>query len=134
MGMNGREILRSIEVPLAAPLIVAGIRTSTVQVVATATLAALVAGGGLGRFIVDGFAKGGAPGQPGRGELLAGAILVALLAIATEVIFGGLERVVRPRTGRRRRAGPSGTPGERPDIEIRPPFEEAAQVGRPGAL
>jgi osmoprotectant transport system permease protein len=58
MGMSGQGILRSIELPIAAPLIVTGIRTSAVQVVATATLAALIAGGGLGRYIVDGFAVG----------------------------------------------------------------------------
>ncbi|MDQ4124283.1 MAG: ABC transporter permease subunit, partial [Actinomycetota bacterium] len=58
VGMSEREVLRSIEAPLAAPLIVAGLRISAVQIVATATLAALVAGGGLGRFIVDGFAQG----------------------------------------------------------------------------
>jgi osmoprotectant transport system permease protein len=58
MGMSGTEVLRSIEIPLAMPLIITGIRTSAVQVIATATLAALVAGGGLGRYIVDGFAVG----------------------------------------------------------------------------
>ncbi|MGZ8585998.1 MAG: ABC transporter permease, partial [Actinomycetota bacterium] len=51
MGMTGMQTLRSLEVPLAAPLIVTGCRTAAVQVVATATLAALIAGGGLGRFI-----------------------------------------------------------------------------------
>jgi osmoprotectant transport system permease protein len=95
MGMSEREVLRSIEAPLAAPLIVAGLRISAVQVVATATLAALVAGGGLGRFIVDGFKQGD------DGMTLAGALLVALLAIATEIGFGLVERATAPRHTRR---------------------------------
>lgn len=95
MGMSGREVLRSIEVPLGAPLIVAGLRISAVQIVATATLAALVAGGGLGRFIVDGFAQGN------DGMTLAGALLVAVLAIVTELGFGLLERATTPRHARR---------------------------------
>ena len=95
MGMSGREMLRSIEVPLAAPLIVAGLRISAVQIVATATLGAVVAGGGLGRFIVDGFA------QQNDGMTLAGALLVAALAILTELGFGLLERITTPRHARR---------------------------------
>ncbi len=95
MGMSEREVLRAIEAPLAAPLIVAGLRISAVQVVATATLAALVAGGGLGRFIVDGFKQGN------DGMTQAGALLVALLAIVTELGFGVVERVAAPRHSRR---------------------------------
>lgn len=95
MGMSERGVLRSIEIPLAAPLIVAGVRISAVQVVATATLGALVAGGGLGRFIVDGFA------QRNHGMTLGGALLVALLALATELGFGILERASTPRHARR---------------------------------
>ena len=56
MGMRERQILRGVEIPLALPVILAGVRIAAVQVVATATLAALVGGGALGRFIVDGFA------------------------------------------------------------------------------
>ena len=95
MGLSGRDVLRSIEIPLGAPLIVAGLRISAVQVVATATLGALVAGGGLGRFIIDGFA------QRNDGMILGGALLVALLAIAIELAFGALERVVTPAHSRR---------------------------------
>jgi osmoprotectant transport system permease protein len=91
MGMTGGQVLRRLEMPLAAPLIVTGIRTAAVQVIATATLAALIGGGGLGRFVVDGFAQGDDV------MLVAGAILVALLAIVAEVVFGGLARVLRPR-------------------------------------
>jgi osmoprotectant transport system permease protein len=92
MGMTGAEILRQLEVPLGAPLIVAGLRIATVQVVATASLAAVVAGGGLGRFIVDGFATGDDP------QIFGGALLVAALALATELALGSLERAVTPRT------------------------------------
>ena len=95
MGMSERQLLRSIEVPLGAPLIVAGLRVSAVQIVATATLAALVAGGGLGRFIVAGFAQGN------DGMTLAGALLVALLAILTEVGFALVERAATPGVHRR---------------------------------
>jgi osmoprotectant transport system permease protein len=92
-GMGYREfaqILR-VELPLSVPLIMAGVRTSAVQVVATATLAALIAGGGFGRYVIDGFA------QQDYTKLVAGAILVALLALATELALGGAERLLVPR-------------------------------------
>lgn len=92
MGMSEAAVLASIELPLAAPVIVAGLRTAAVQVVATATLAAVPAGGGLGRFIVDGFAAGDDP------QTFAGAVLVALLAVVTEIAFAFLQRAVAPRT------------------------------------
>jgi osmoprotectant transport system permease protein len=86
MGMAELGILRRIELPLALPLVLAGMRTSAVNVVATATLGALVAGGGLGRYIVDGL------GLQEYDRLFAGALLVALLAIGVEVAFGTFER------------------------------------------
>ena len=86
MGLSEGQILRSIEVPLGLPLILAGIRTAAVNVVATATLGAVVAGGALGRFIVDGFAL------REFDQLVAGGILVALLAVVTEATFSVLER------------------------------------------
>lgn len=91
MGMTEREILMRIELLLAAPLIVAGLRLATVQVVATASLGAVVAWGGLGRYIVDGFASGDDV------QLLGGAILVAAVAILTEGGFSALEKMVAPR-------------------------------------
>lgn len=91
MGLSESQILRSIEVPLGLPLILAGMRTASVNVVATATLGAVVAGGALGRFIVDGFAL------REFDQVVAGAILVALLAVATEVSFAALERATVPR-------------------------------------
>jgi osmoprotectant transport system permease protein len=115
MGMSERHVLTRIEIPLGVPLILAGLRTGAVQVVATATLGAVVAGGGLGRFIIDGYATRKFP------QVFGGALLVAALAILTELAFAALERVATPKTSSvgRRRAEPL-------------PFEHAAQVGQPG--
>jgi len=93
MGMRELQVLRRVELPAGMPLILVGARTAAVQVVATATLGALVAGGGLGRYIVDGFALRGAEGTA---RLVAGAILVAALAIATERAFSLVERRALP--------------------------------------
>ena len=92
-GMGYRELAQvlRIELPLAVPLIMAGIRTSAVQVIATATLAAAIAGGGLGRYIIDGLA------QFDYTKLLAGAILVGVLALATELSLSLVERLLVPR-------------------------------------
>lgn len=92
MGLGGGRVLRRIELPLATPLIMAGVRIAAVSVVATATLAALIAGGGLGRYIVDGFAQGDLT------QAAAGAVLVATLAILTELLLGGVQRILTPRT------------------------------------
>ena len=105
MGLTEGQVLRGLELPLAAPLIMGGIRTAAVQVVATATLAAVIGGGGLGRFILDGFATGD------DAQIFAGALLVALLAVLTEVSLGLLQRAVSPRTSPgRRREVPEPTP------------------------
>ena len=90
MGFSEVGILRRVEIPLALPLVLAGMRTAAVNVVATATLGALVAGGGLGRYIVDGL------GLQEYDRLLAGALLVAALAIAVEVAFATFERRATP--------------------------------------
>lgn len=87
MGLRESQVLRQVELPIAAPLIIAGIRNSAVAIVATATLGALVAGGGLGRYIVDGLARQEYP------RLFVGALLVALLSIALDVAFGAFERL-----------------------------------------
>jgi len=97
MGMSGRQVLMLLEVPLAVPLIVAGLRTAAVQIVATATLGAVFGWGGLGRFIVDGFAL------RDNAQILGGAFLVAVLAILTEVGLGLLERALSPRLTSRER-------------------------------
>lgn len=92
-GMGYRELAQifRVELPLAVPLIMAGIRTSAVQVVATATLAAIIAGGGFGRYIIDGL------DQQDYAKLFAGALLVAALALTTELSLSALERAISPR-------------------------------------
>jgi osmoprotectant transport system permease protein len=90
MGMRERALLLRVELPIALPLIMAGIRTSAVNVVATATLAALVAWGGLGRYIVDGFGLQDYP------MMFAGAILVALLSLIVEFSLAGAQRLSTP--------------------------------------
>lgn len=99
MGLSGVQILMKVELPLAAPVIMAGIRTAVVQVIATATLAALVGWGGLGRYIIDGFAI-----RDGT-IIAAGALLVALVAIAAEIVFGILQKLISPRTVSRKPLG-----------------------------
>lgn len=100
MGMSDLGVLGRIELPLAGGVILAGLRIATVQIVANATVAAVAAGGGLGRFIVDGFSSGDRP------QVFAGAVLVAVLAIATEVAFEVLQRAAAPRTSSRERRYP----------------------------
>ncbi|HVM36121.1 MAG TPA: ABC transporter permease subunit [Actinomycetota bacterium] len=92
MGMSGTEILRRVKIPLGMPLIVSGFRIASVQSIATATLWGVAGGGAIGRYIVDGFAS------QNRVLLLAGAILVALVAIATEFAFGVAARLLSPKT------------------------------------
>jgi len=100
MGVTEWHILTSVELPMSSPIVMAGIRTSAVQVVATATLGALVAYGGLGRYIIDGFAT------RDNVQIVAGALLVALLSILTEFAFGLMERRVIPAPLRRGSRGP----------------------------
>lgn len=88
MGMTGREILTKVEIPIAMPLIISGLRGATLQIVSTATIAALVALGGLGRYVVDGLKLRDFP------QMFTGALLVALLAIGLDVLFAVLGRVV----------------------------------------
>jgi osmoprotectant transport system permease protein len=96
MGMTGGQVLRRVELPLALPLVAAGLRTAAVQVVATATLAAYVGGGGLGRFIADGF------GQADPAMTTAGGVLVAALALTVEIALAALQRRLTPGPRRRR--------------------------------
>lgn len=90
VGMHGRQVLWRVEVPNALPLVITGLRVSAVQVVATATLGAFVGFGGLGAFINEGFR------QQNDGKLLTGAVLVAVLAVATELVFGVVQRALTP--------------------------------------
>jgi osmoprotectant transport system permease protein len=91
MGMSEGEILRRVELPMAAPLLMAGVRTAATAVVATATIAAFVGAGGLGRFIIDGRA------QFLNEEIFAGALLVAGLSLVTELGLGAAQRWLTPR-------------------------------------
>jgi osmoprotectant transport system permease protein len=88
MGMRGRQVLWQVELPVAMPLIMAGVRTSAVQVVATATLAAFVGLGGLGRYLIDGLSQRDLP------QVVGGAILVAVLALLTELALGRVQTLV----------------------------------------
>ena len=88
MGMTGWQVLWRVELPVAMPLVMAGVRTSAVQVVATATLAAFVGLGGLGRYLIDGFAQRDLP------QVLGGAVLVALLSLLTELVLGRVQTLV----------------------------------------
>jgi osmoprotectant transport system permease protein len=100
MGLSGWQLLWRVELPLSVPYLAAGFRTAAVQVVATASLAALVAGGGLGEIIAAGF---GLNLAVGGGQVVAGGLLVAGLALAVEGLLAVLERVVTPRPLRRAR-------------------------------
>jgi osmoprotectant transport system permease protein len=102
MGLSGNQILTGIQLPIAAPVIFAGIRTSAVQTVASATLATFIGAGGLGDLIVLGLQRSGPE------ILLAGAFSVALLAIFTEIGFGFLENAFTPqglKIAQKRRGG-----------------------------
>ncbi|MFG3101959.1 ABC transporter permease [Streptomyces sp. NPDC048182] len=93
MGMSGRQILFQVEVPLALPLILNGVRIAAVQLVATATIAALAGGGGLGRIITAGFNLASTP------QVVAGAVLVAAFALVVEGLFEAAGRLA-PRWAR----------------------------------
>jgi osmoprotectant transport system permease protein len=93
-GMSERQVLRRVEMPLAMPVIVTGIRSGAVQIIATATLGAIFGFGGLGRFLVDGFAQFS---LGGAAQMLGGVVLVAGLVIFADLLFGGLQRVLTPR-------------------------------------
>lgn len=90
-GLSDAQVMTSIEIPLAMPVIFAGIRTAAVQIVSAATLAAFIGGGGLGELITAGMANFNFP------QLIAGAVAVALLALFVELAFAGLERLLTRR-------------------------------------
>ena len=87
IGMSPWQVVRTVELPLAVPLLLNGIRLAAVQVIATATIAALVAGGGLGNIILLGF------GTQDQAAVVAGALLVAAFALVTELVFVVLARL-----------------------------------------
>lgn len=107
MGMTGREVLVKVEVPCALPLIFSGLRSAMLQIVSTATVAAYVGLGGLGRFLIDGLAVRDYP------QMLAGALIVGVLAVVVELVLAAIQRLVVPRgltaSAARRRGGGLGT-------------------------
>lgn len=103
MGMGEREVLMRVELPNALPLLMGGLRSSTLQVLSTATIAAFVSLGGLGRYIIDGLSV------RNYAEMAAGSILVALLAVTADLLLAAVQHAVvspglrLPRGGARRR-------------------------------
>ncbi|EFF94326.1 proline/glycine betaine ABC transporter, permease [Streptomyces sp. e14] len=91
MGMTGRQLLFRVELPLALPMVLTGVRIAAVQLVATATIAALAGGGGLGRIITAGFNLASTP------QVVAGAVLVAVFALTVEAVFVAVERLAPAR-------------------------------------
>jgi osmoprotectant transport system permease protein len=110
MGMRGRQVLWQVELPVAMPLIMAGVRTSAVQVVATATLAAFVGLGGLGRYLIDGLS------QRDLAQVVGGAVLVAALSLVTELALGRVQALVVS----------DGLAGRGADAAVRAKVEKAA--------
>jgi osmoprotectant transport system permease protein len=112
MGMRGGEVLWRVELPNALPLIIGGVRSAVLQVISTATIAAYVGLGGLGRYIFDGLAQRDFP------QMIGGSLLVALLAIVVDLLLAALQKVIVspglqavPRSGPRRlRAVPTTRP------------------------
>jgi osmoprotectant transport system permease protein len=90
MGMTGPQVLLRAEIPIAMPLILLGLRTAAIQVVATATIAAYIGLGGLGRYIIDGLA------QNNYAVVAGGAIVVVTLALAVQVLFVAIRRIAVP--------------------------------------
>jgi osmoprotectant transport system permease protein len=108
LGMSAGQVVAKVEWPLALPLVISGLRSATLQVVATATVAAYSSGEGLGRLLITGNATRNYP------EMFAGAFLVAVLAIVLDILLGGLGWLAArhaspgPRSVRSRQAGPEG--------------------------
>ncbi|MGW1978891.1 ABC transporter permease [Streptomyces sp. NPDC001889] len=104
-GMRAHQVLLRVEIPLALPLIMTGVRLALIQVVATATIAAHVSFGGLGRYVFDGLA------QRDLVQVLGGAVLVAALAIALDLVLACVQRLLSPPRARNHHPGthPSGT-------------------------
>ncbi|MFF0434689.1 ABC transporter permease [Streptomyces sp. NPDC004327] len=95
MGMSGGQLFREVELPLARPMLMTGLRSAAVQVVATATIAAMAGQGGLGRIITAGFSTYNTP------QVVAGALLVALLALLVEALLVAADRLLGHRTEQR---------------------------------
>lgn len=88
VGMTGGQVLAQVEVPAALPLIMSGLRAAMMQIIATATMAAIVGVGGLGRYLIDGMASRDA------GQMAGGALTVAALALIVDLVLSGVQRLV----------------------------------------
>ncbi|HEX7212177.1 MAG TPA: ABC transporter permease subunit [Propionibacteriaceae bacterium] len=114
IGLSERQVVSKVEWPLALPLVISGLRSSTLQVVATATVAAYSSGEGLGRLLITGNATRDYP------QMFAGAFMVAVLAVVLDILLGGVgwlaSRHASPgrRTSRSRRANPRGETIDQP--------------------
>jgi osmoprotectant transport system permease protein len=118
MGMRGPTVLTRVELPNALPLIIGGVRAATLQVIATATIAAYVSLGGLGRFVIDGN-NAGAGSPDGYPQMAAGAIAVAVLALLMEGLLALVERaVVSPGVRNQSRAGRAVRLRRRPTTDV----------------
>lgn len=122
MGMIGRQVLLKVELPCALPLIMSGVRSATLQVIATTTIAAYVSLGGLGRYVFDGQAQQDYP------QMASGAVLVALLAMAADFILAMLQRAIVSRgiSGRYAKGSGDASPADALAREVVEP--EAARV------
>jgi osmoprotectant transport system permease protein len=133
MGMTGRQVLFRVELPNALPLVFSGLRSAALQVIATATIAAYVGLGGLGRYVYDGLAS------RQFGQMAGGAVLVAALALLVDAVLALVQRLTVSRgvSGRfsRRAGGDSRTAAlvERADADTdddpRPTGQDAVPAG-----
>lgn len=89
-GFSEKQILGAVELPIAAPIIVGGLRSCVVQVLATAVVVAYVGMGGLGRYLIDGLAV------QDYARMVAGAIVVTLVALVVDLLLGGVQRWTTP--------------------------------------
>ncbi len=105
MGMTEPQILTGVELPLALPVLIGGFRIALLQVIATATIGAFLAGGGLGRYIIDGIAR------RDEGMLYGGVLLVAVLALGTDLTLTWAQRRLTPRGVRVATVGATGATG-----------------------
>jgi osmoprotectant transport system permease protein len=122
MGMRGGEVLRKVELPCSLPLMLSGIRSATLQVIATATIAASISLGGLGRYLIDGLSVSD------YAEMASGAILVAVLALLMDGVLALVQRTaVSPGlTGKFRN-----TPGNAPVVSSTARGDDASETASP---
>ena len=122
MGMRGGEVLRKVEIPCALPLMLSGFRSATLQVIATATIAASISLGGLGRYLIDGLSVSD------YAEMASGAILVALLALLLDGLIALVQRfAVSPGLSGKFR----NTPGNRPVVSTTARGDAATETASP---